>query len=172
MHIFANFNSNDDLNSTGDMVALVCLFAAFLLTITMSIYLSLSIERRTTCHKIVYAGRCICFIIAYAIMFYGFNSFRQLQKWMGDSNWFVGEDGEVDDGEFSVESFGQVIPLVLLALPVLAVVEQFSSEFFFFSLFLFYDGQSLKSTADAFIFFRQVVSEEGRRGVVSSLRFA
>lgn len=47
---------------------------------------------------------------------------------MRDSGWFGG-----DDGEYSWDSFGQLVPLILLILPLLQFVESATSKFIAFS---------------------------------------
>jgi len=53
---------------------------------------------------------------------YGFARFQQLQHWMNYSGWFK------DENEMEIDSFGQMMPLVLLALPFLALVEQLGGK--------------------------------------------
>lgn len=62
-------------------------------------------------------------------MVYGVVQFLSLQSWMEDSKWF----GD-DKGESTVSSFGQLMPLILLALPVLALAEQKFGRSFSFAL--------------------------------------
>ncbi|KAF2681835.1 hypothetical protein K458DRAFT_488961 [Lentithecium fluviatile CBS 122367] len=123
MPAFATFSSNDDLTSTGDMVALCFLFGAFILTALTSFILFLVKMDRTWHNWVAYSVRLICFVTTYVIAWYGFARFQQLQHWMKYSGWF----GE-DDGEESMASFGQLMPLVLLFLPVLALIEAFAER--------------------------------------------
>jgi hypothetical protein len=45
---------------------------------------------------------------------------------MRDSGWFGNGDGS--DGEYNLGSFGQLVPLILLALPVLSVLESIAGK--------------------------------------------
>jgi hypothetical protein len=125
MPAFALFASNDDISSTFDLVVLSLLLVAFIITASTSTLLFFSNGKPSSRHKIAFFARCLSFLIAYAIAFYGLARFSQLWDWMNyDSGWFA--DG---DGEKKIDSFGQLMPLVLLTLPILALIEQFAGEF-------------------------------------------
>ncbi|KAF2105609.1 hypothetical protein BDV96DRAFT_608094 [Lophiotrema nucula] len=123
MTAFTTFTSNDDLSHGGDMVALGFLFAAFMITAITNCIL-LFLEEREAFHQwVAYPVRCGSFLASYIIALYALYRFLELQGWMLKSGWFVD-----DDGETSVESFGQLMPLILLALPILALAEQYAAE--------------------------------------------
>ena len=124
MPAFALFASNDDISSTFDLVVLILLLAAFVIAASTSTLLFFSKGNPSGRHKFAFFARCLSFLIAYAIAFYGLARFSQLWHWMNYSGWFA--DG---DGEKKIDSFGQLMPLVLLTLPILALMEQFAGEF-------------------------------------------
>jgi len=133
---FQRFNSNDTLTNF-DKTALIFLSVALGLTSIASGILSHynpakknqyndakknqynDAKKNKWPHYIAYALRCLSFLIITGIAIYGLVQFILLQNWMLNSNWFGGDKGERDFG-----SFGQLIPLILLALPCLALAEQ------------------------------------------------
>lgn len=130
MPAFSNFNSNDDLKSDGDLTALYFLIATCALTVLTSIVLVIA-KNEGTCehsflcrHQLAHFSRCVGFFAIYVIACYSWNKFSKLQDWMNGSGWF----DENDNGENSIESFGQLMPLILLALPVLALIEALAGE--------------------------------------------
>jgi hypothetical protein len=125
---FQRFNSNDTLTNF-DKTALIFLTIALGLTSIASGILSHykpvkknqynDAKKNKWPHYIAYALRCLSFLIITGITIYGLVQFILLQNWMINSNWFGGDKGERDFG-----SFGQLIPLILLALPCLALAEE------------------------------------------------
>jgi hypothetical protein len=69
--------------------------------------------------------------------------FFEFQNWMRKSGWFGN-----NDGEYSMDSFGQIVPLVLLTLPVLALLEAVAGEFIPILPFLFFSFARDKMAAD------------------------
>lgn len=123
MSAFTNFESNDYLSSTGDMVALGFLFTAFVITIITNGILFIMEDTMAFHRWFAYPIRCIAFLISNIIAIFAIIRFKNLQGWMLASGWFVD-----DDGERSIQSFGQLMPLVLLILPALALIEQYAGE--------------------------------------------
>jgi hypothetical protein len=142
---FTLFASDDDTRSIGDQVALGLLSLAFILGALSSLFLFLSKRNqnpsgRSTVpatarserqnhsppgrQKFAFVLRCVSFIIANGVAFYGFVCFYKLWNWMNESRWFA--DG---DDEKNVKSFGQLMPVLLLLLPILALMEQCAGEF-------------------------------------------
>lgn len=62
-------------------------------------------------------------VAAFGVSIYLINHVVTFQAWMLNSGWF----GD-DDGESSMDSFGQIVPLVLLALPFLALLEAMAGK--------------------------------------------
>jgi hypothetical protein len=122
--IFQNFNNNDAL-SNDDMWFYIAIAVALCFTFTASVILHH--KKRSTnpliWRWVAYVLRCLSFIIIYVVMLNALITFISLQNWMVKSGWF----GK-DDGERSFESFGQMMPLVLLFLPFLALLEEKSSK--------------------------------------------
>ncbi|OAG04780.1 uncharacterized protein CC84DRAFT_1176948 [Paraphaeosphaeria sporulosa] len=130
MPAFATFNSNDDLSSDGDLKAFYCLIGACAVAALTSFLLVL-FKKQGTCghsllcrHHFAYLLRWGCFFTTYIIALSSWNRFTKLQNWMIGSGWFEGSD----TGERSIDSFGQLMPLILLALPVLALIEALAEK--------------------------------------------
>ncbi|KAF2996183.1 hypothetical protein E8E13_000076 [Curvularia kusanoi] len=121
---FENFSNNDDL-SNDDLGAYVAIAIAIFLTLLASCILNVyeRSDKPQRRHWTACCFRCSSFIIVYVVMFYEFTKFRALQGWMIESGLF----GE-DDGETTFGSFGQVMPVILLALPLLAGCEEIFAE--------------------------------------------
>ncbi|KAF2638303.1 hypothetical protein P280DRAFT_551436 [Massarina eburnea CBS 473.64] len=123
---FEQFSSNDNLTNTGDVVSLAFITASFFLAIGTSLLLSIKNVRclpHKRRHQVAYIFRCISFLTSYGIMIYGFSQFLELRNWMGKSQLFGRENDE-----YEIRSFGQLMPIGLLILPVLAFVEQFADR--------------------------------------------
>ena len=121
--LFEQFSSNDNLENVGDVIALAAITFSFMLASGTSALLSNSDLSRTRRHKVAYFLRWTSFTISYSIMIYGFSQFLILRDWMKKSNLF----GQEND-EYEISSFGQLMPIVLLILPVLALFEQFAGK--------------------------------------------
>ncbi|KAL5472359.1 hypothetical protein PMIN07_000811 [Paraphaeosphaeria minitans] len=125
MPAFSTFSSNDDLSSGGDLQALSFLLVACVVAGLTSLSLSL-MKEKGTCHhngfcrhRVAYLFRWACFLTTYVIAIYGWARFSALQGWTIKSAWFESDDG----GEKEIDSFAQLMPLALLALPVLTLIE-------------------------------------------------
>jgi hypothetical protein len=127
---FTTFNSDDDFGNTGDLVALVFLTGACILAAVTSLVSFMSEGDDFWHHKFPFYSRFSCFLTTYGIAFYGLVRFQMLHDWMNDSGWFAADD----DGEKTVKSFGQLMPVILLSLPVLALIESLAGESCFFIL--------------------------------------
>lgn len=122
--LFEQFSSNDHLTNASDVVALAFLILSLLAAIATSSWLSSYKDPRKHLHTLAYSLRCCSFLTTYAIMLYGISQFFILQDWMKKSGLFKGDDGE----DNKIETFGQLMPIVLLALPILALIEQFAGK--------------------------------------------
>jgi hypothetical protein len=130
MSAFTTFSSDDDFGNTGDLVALVFLTAACILAAVTSLVSFLSEGDSFWHHKFPFYSRLSCFVTTYGIAYYGLVRFQILHDWMNGSGWFEADD----DGEKTVKSFGQLMPLILLSLPVLALIESLAGKSCFFRL--------------------------------------
>jgi hypothetical protein len=126
---FRQFNSDDTLTND-NKTALVFLTVAFGLMLIAS-FILWRYKKLNWSRYIAYSLRLASFLIIEGIMIYGFVQFLLLQNWMIKSNWFGGDKGEEEIG-----TFGQLIPLILLALPFLALAEQIFGKFLRFVLAL------------------------------------
>lgn len=116
---FQQFSSNDVLRSN-DIKAYAAMTVALIFTGVASIILAWTDDKdNRLCHWTAYTLRVVSFFTIYGVMAYGFSRFLILQEWMIGSGWFGG-----DNGESSLQSFGQLMPLVLLLLPILMVFEE------------------------------------------------
>lgn len=122
---FENFSNNDDL-SKGDLGAYVAVTIAILLTLSASYILNVyeTPDKPQRRHWLAYGFRCLSFFIVYSVMIYGFAKFQVLQGWMIESGLFGKDDGEKTFG-----SFGQLMPVLLLSLPLLAFFEEKCGKF-------------------------------------------
>lgn len=119
MSHFQRFSSNDVINTgftgSGDVKAYIAVTIALALTVSAS-----AIHHHWKDHHwIAWGMRVVSFFAVYGVFLYGCFSFWALKKWMSKSKWF----DEKDDGENTIHSFGQLMPVVLLILPLLALAE-------------------------------------------------
>jgi hypothetical protein len=120
---FENFTSDDDVRKI-DIVLYSFITVAIFLTLIASIVLH-RFEKDTGhvkmfrgTHLLAFFLRALSSLIVYAIMIYGFIQFRSLHAWMQNSGWL-----DKDNSETNIQSFGQMLPVVLLFLPVISLAE-------------------------------------------------
>ncbi|KAF2448869.1 S-adenosyl-L-methionine-dependent methyltransferase [Karstenula rhodostoma CBS 690.94] len=134
MPAFSTFNSNDDLSSGSDLIALSFLLGACIVAALTSLILSLkkaegACQHDHLCrHRLAYLSRGGCFVTTHAVTLYGLGKFWELKSWMMNSVWFAKDD----TGESKVGSFGQLMPWILLSLPALAFIEALAVLLFFY----------------------------------------
>ena len=126
---YSNFSSDDTLENPGNMVAFGFLTTAFILTSILSIAqkyehrLDLEKKQIENIHRVVVILKFAAWLICTVVAIWSYTRFDGLHKWMQNSDWL-----REDDSERSIDSFGQLVPLVLLALPFLTIFEQCVGE--------------------------------------------
>ncbi|KAF2794539.1 hypothetical protein K505DRAFT_360974 [Melanomma pulvis-pyrius CBS 109.77] len=126
---YSNFSSDDTLKDPGDMTAFGFLTGAFVLTSLLSVaqkYVhKTNLEQKTldAIHRAAVILKTAALITCFGIAIWSYTRFQTLHSWMQKSDWL-----RDDDAERSPDSFGQLVPLVLLALPFLTIFEQLVAQ--------------------------------------------
>jgi len=118
---YANFDSDDTLDGKWDLIMMIILLLAMIGSIGTSYYQAhMEKESETKSYrKHVIISRTLCCGVAAGITIYAAVTLLQLRTWMNSSSKFDSSDA----GEISFESYGQLMPLFLLVLPISAFVE-------------------------------------------------
>lgn len=106
----------------------IALFIFFLVSAGLSAYHTHFFKKdvKYSANPVIYWIRGGLLVAGLGISGWVIYNLFHLQHWMQDSGWF----GE-DDGESDGKTFGQIVPLVLLALPFLALFEAYAGMFSF-----------------------------------------
>lgn len=118
-------STNQDASSIVGFVEYLLLFIFFAAAVILSIMHThfFKLGRPFKTLHWTYILRGAMSVAAFGASIYIINHVVAFQAWMRDSGWF----GD-DDGEYSMDSFGQIVPLVLLTLPFLALLEAMAGK--------------------------------------------
>jgi hypothetical protein len=127
MTIFEPFRSSDVLHKADGMFAYGAVTIALVITLVASVLLATipapdekpKSKSNIRIHWTAFVLRILSFIIVYVVLIYDAITFINLRTWMRESRWFAD-----DDGEYTLNSFGQLMPLILLILPGPATLEE------------------------------------------------
>ena len=122
MSVYSNFASDDNITDRWNIVVLACLIFAVIFAAAISFGQKMGDHSART-HRIAVGGKSLSVFICFAAALFGLVRFVKLRSWMQDSQWLRHDDGETD-----YKSFGQLLPMIMLALPFLAAFEQWVGE--------------------------------------------
>ena len=137
---YSNFSSDDTLKDLRNMYAFGFLTAAFAVTSFLSVFQKCVHKRiknhkqiKRNLHRVAVILKILAWLTCAVIAIWSYTRFCGLRNWMQNSDWL-----REDRSERSADSFGQLVPLILLALPFLTVFEQCVGEYpsFFVKLML------------------------------------
>jgi hypothetical protein len=117
---------NDSSNSHRGIVSYVLVFAFFIAAASLSMFHThrFNNDKPFSAKKWTFWARGAMSVMALGVSILFMVHLNRLRVWMRSSGWFVVED----NGEYAWESFGQLVPMILLILPVLQFVESVASK--------------------------------------------